>query len=175
VDILNLVKKAKKGDKDALLELILAQKQDYYKLAYLYLQNKEDALDAMEEMIIIVYERIYHLRKESAFYSWSKTILVNCCKRILKNKRKIISLDMIEEQVARCEFQQKEDQILLERCLSQLSEKRQEVIRLRYFLDLDYETISRILKIPLGTIKSRIFNALKKMEACFGGEVYEKN
>ena len=82
---------------------------------------------------------------------------------------------MIEEQVARCEFQQKEDQILLERCLSQLSEKHQEVIRLRYFLDLDYETISRILKIPLGTVKSRIFNALKKMEACFGGEVYEKN
>jgi len=175
VEILDLVKKAKKGDKDALLELILAKKQDYYKLAYLYLQNKEDALDAMEEMIVIVYEGIAHLRKESAFYSWSKTILVNCCKRILKNKKKVISLDTVEEQVSGCEIQKKEDQILLERYLSQLSEKHQEVLKLRYFLDLDYETISQILKIPLGTVKSRIFHGLKKMEACLGGDVYEKN
>lgn len=38
------IKKAQKGDKDILLQLIMAQKNEYYRLAYVYLGNKEDAL-----------------------------------------------------------------------------------------------------------------------------------
>lgn len=57
-----LVKRAKQGDKDALVELIMLQKQEYYKLAYAFLNNKEDALDALEDMIVILYERIDRLK-----------------------------------------------------------------------------------------------------------------
>lgn len=90
-----LVKKAKRGDKDALVQLIIAQKQDYYKLAYVYMNNKEDALDAMEDMIVALYESIYKLKKEEAFYSWSKTILVNCCKKLLRTKKNVVYMDLI--------------------------------------------------------------------------------
>ena len=75
-----LVKKAKHGDKDALLTLFMLKKQEYYKLAYIYMKNSEDAMDVMEEMILILYQNIYKIRDEKSFYSWSKTILVNCCK-----------------------------------------------------------------------------------------------
>lgn len=51
-----LVKKAKNGDRDALVRLIMNQKKDYYKLAYAYLENREDALDGMEDMIVILNE-----------------------------------------------------------------------------------------------------------------------
>jgi DNA-directed RNA polymerase specialized sigma24 family protein len=37
-------------------------------------------MDAMEDMILKLYEKIDQLQKEDAFYSWSKTILVNHCK-----------------------------------------------------------------------------------------------
>lgn len=79
-----LIKKAKKGDKEALLQLVMAHEADYYKLAYVYMKNKDDALDAMQDMIVILYENMSKLKKEESFYSWSKTILVNLCKNKLK-------------------------------------------------------------------------------------------
>lgn len=169
-----LVKKVKQGDKDALLQLIIYQKEDYFKLAYVYMKNKEDALDAMEDMIVILYENIYKLKKNEAFYSWSKTILVNCCKKILKQKKKLISINAVEEGTYEGEFERKNDELLLDRHLRRLNDKHREAIKLRYFLDLDYQSIANILNIPLGTVKSRISIGLKKLKESIGGEGYER-
>ncbi|SDY52621.1 RNA polymerase sigma-70 factor, ECF subfamily [Proteiniborus ethanoligenes] len=175
MDIEIQVRKAKKGDKEALVGLIMAQKQEYYKLAFIYMKNKEDALDAMSEMILILYEKIYQLKKPEAFYSWSKTILVNCCKKLLKDKSKTIPLDNTVEEGCEARLKEKEEQLLVEEHLSRLNEKHQEVIKLRYYLDLDYQTIAEILKIPLGTVKSRISIGLNKLKESLGGDYYERH
>nr|WP_318281162.1 RNA polymerase sigma factor [Paenibacillus bovis] len=88
-----LVKKAKKGNKEALLQLIMKQKDDYYRLAYSYMGNEHDAMDAMEDMIVRLYENIQHLKKNDSFYSWSKTILVNGCKSLLRNRQSVVLVD----------------------------------------------------------------------------------
>ncbi|KNF08341.1 RNA polymerase sigma factor SigV [Gottschalkia purinilytica] len=170
MDTILLVKKAKQGDKDALVQLIMLKKQDYYKLAYVYMKNPEDTLDVMQNMIVILYENIGQLKDNSKFYSWSKTILVNCCKNYLRKNKKLISLEYVKEQCYEENFQQKDEEVMIEECLSQLKEKHREVIKLRYFLDLDYKTISNILKIPVGTVKSRIHIGLEKLKEIFGGE-----
>lgn len=175
VDIELLVKKAKNGHKDALVQLVMEKKQDYYKLAYIYMKNKEDSLDAMSDMIVILYEKIHQLKKPESFYSWSKTILVNCCKKLLKEKNKIVSLDIVEKQGYEDELGVKHEQIAIEEHLSKLNEKHQEVIKLRYFLDLDYQTISDILKIPVGTVKSRISIGLKNLKESLGGDEFERD
>ncbi len=175
VDIEVLVRKAKQGDKDALVQLIMGKKEEYYRLAFVYMKNKEDSLDAISDMIIILYEKIHQLKNKGAFYSWSKTILVNCCKKLLKDKRKVVSLDVIEEDSCEAGLKEKEEQILVEEHLSKLNDIHQEVIKLRYFLDLDYKTISDILKIPLGTVKSRISIGLEKLKESLGGDSYERN
>lgn len=72
-----LVKQAKKGNKEALLQLINEQQDDYYRLALTYMGNSDDAMDALEDMIVSLYQHIAQLKKNEAFYSWSKTILVN--------------------------------------------------------------------------------------------------
>ncbi|MCT8977687.1 sigma-70 family RNA polymerase sigma factor [Clostridium sp. CX1] len=170
MDIEILVKKSKQGDKEALIQLIMAEKTDFYKLAYLYLKNEEDALDALQDTIIILYENINKLRNHGAFYSWSKTILVNRCKKLLREKKKIVSLTSVKEEPYEEGFDRKNEQIILEKHLSYLKEKYQEVIKLRYFLDLDNETISKMLNIPVGTVKSRIFNGIKKLKESLRGE-----
>jgi len=171
LEIKQLVKKAKKGDKDALLQLIMKQQADYYKLAYVYMRNKEDALDALQDMIILLYQNISKLKKENSFYSWSKTILVNCCKNKLRKENKTTSLEQAAEEFIEHAYSESEDRIVLEKHLSGLSEIHQEVIRLKYFLDLDYQTIAEILKIPIGTVKSRLNNGLNKLKDSFGGEM----
>lgn len=168
-----LIKQAKKGDKDALLQLVMAQQVDYYKLAYVYMKNQDDALDALQDMIVILYENIKRLKKEDSFYSWSKTILVNSCKSKLKNRNKTISIDEIKEESIDGVYIESEEKIVLEEHLSKLSEIHQEVIRLRYFLDLDYDSISKVLKIPLGTVKSRLNIGINKLKESFGGEIGE--
>ncbi len=124
-------------------------------------------------MIIILYENISKLKKDSSFYSWSKTILVNLCKKQLKEKMKIVSLDVINEQSIDNIYDNSEDSIVLEKYLNNLSEDHREIIKLKYYLGLDYESISEILKIPLGTVKSRLNIGMKKLKESLGGEVLE--
>lgn len=173
MEINELIYQAKNGDKEALLSLVMAQQADYYKLAYVYMKNKEDALDALQDMIVILYDNISKLKKEDAFYPWSKTILVNSCKNKLKKKKKVIYLDSINEEATDEIYEAPDDKIVLDKYISDLSEKHQEVIKLRYYLDLDYENISRILNIPLGTVKSRLNAGLKKLKEALGGEYIE--
>lgn len=168
-----MVKRAKKGDKKALLQLVMNQKDEYYKLAYVYLKNEEDTMDVMQDMIIILYDNISKLRKENSFYSWSKTILVNECKKKLRNNKRLIPLDKMKEEGFIESYDISEDKIVLENYISKLSEKHQEVIKLRYLLDLDYKSISEILQIPLGTVKSRLNIGMEKLREILGGEMNE--
>jgi len=70
-EVIKIVKRAKGGDKEALIQLIMSQKQDYYRLAYIYMKNQEDTLDAMEDMILKLYENIKGLKEEQAFFSFN--------------------------------------------------------------------------------------------------------
>ena len=170
MDIEELVKKSKEGDKNALVQLIMLNKRDYYKIAYVFMKNSEDAMDVMEDMIVVLYENIHKLRDEKAFDSWSKTILVNCCKNILRKKKKIVLLENMKEEIYEENYGNKDEKIILEEHLSKLNEKHREVIKLRYYLDMDYKTIASVLMVPVGTVKSRISNGLKKLKESLGGE-----
>ncbi|MCR8644222.1 RNA polymerase sigma factor [Paenibacillus sp. N1-5-1-14] len=169
------VKKAKKGDKEALLQLIMAEKDAYYRLAYSYMKNEADAMDALEDMIVKLYEKIEQLKKVESFYSWSKTILVNQCIQMLKKNNKVITLgDGLHEaseqvgQTGTADYRQVEDQMDLEDLMIHLNDEQREAIILKYYRDLDYGTIADMTNTSIGTVKSRIFNGIKKMRQIHG-------
>ena len=100
-------------------------------------------MDALEDMIVILYHKINTLRKEDAFYSWSKTILVNSCKKILKRRNKLLYLDQWEQADDRNPIKNSEEAMDLEEALNKLNEHQREAIKLRYYLDYDYKSIAR--------------------------------
>ncbi|QGH34707.1 sigma-70 family RNA polymerase sigma factor [Gracilibacillus salitolerans] len=169
-----MVKKAKKGNKEALLNLILSRKDDYYRLAFSYMRKEEDALDVMEDMIVKLYENIHLLKNNKSFYSWSNKILINCCHTAYRNRNKTILLGEQEiENTLKDEqndFDRIETQIDINKLLSYLNEKQAEAIRLRYFNDLDFQTIADITGNSVGTIKSRVFYGLKKLHTLYRGD-----
>lgn len=169
VDTNLFVSKAKKGDKEALIKLIVDDRDNYYRLAYSYLKNEHDAMDAVSEMTLILYDNIMSLKDTSKFYSWSKTILVNLCKKELKARSKFVNMNDLGEFKTQVN-ESLEDKIDIENYLSRLSQKHQDVSRLRYFLDMDYSTISQVLKIPLGTVKSRVNTSIEKLRGMIGGD-----
>ena len=164
------VKKAINGDKESLLKLIMREKDNYYKLAYVYMKNEHDALDILQEMIIVLYKEIPKLKKIDSFYSWSKTILVNLCKNELSKRKRYeeIDLENISEENT---FKESEDKIYLKSLIENLNENQKEVIRLRYYLDYSYDEIATIMKIPLGTVKSRINKGINKIRKIIGGDI----
>ena len=173
--VVQLVRKAKKGNKKALLELIMAQQDDYYRLALSYMGNAHDAMDAMEEMIVSLYANMGQLKKEEAFYSWSKTILVNRCKQMLKKQQKVVLMDEWEPAPADVHnpYEQKEQRMELQEMLRLVNDYQKEAIELKYFHDLDYETIAGMTNVSIGTVKSRIFQGLKKIRDQYRGETHE--
>ena len=83
-----LVKKAKKGDTDAFAQLIRMNAQSMYKVAWAYLKNEEDAADAIQETILICYEKLGTLKKSKYFKTWLIRILMNQCNDLLKTRRR---------------------------------------------------------------------------------------
>lgn len=177
--VVRLVKEAKKGSKEAVLQLIMNEKDSYYKLALTYMGNTLDAMDAMEEMIVKVYENIDQLKKEEAFYSWSKTILVNCCKSMIRKQKKLVligdwqTIHENEQALTTDPYSSREQQMDIQELLLHLNKHQREAIQLKYFHDLNNQTIAGITNVSIGTVKSRIFQGLKKLKDHYRGDAVE--
>lgn len=182
MNISRLVRAAQRGNKEALLELILAEQDAYYRLAYSYMGNEHDAMDVMEDMIVTLYEKVGQLQKRESFYSWSKTILVNRCKTVLRRQNRFEPLaadeapePAMEAWTAANPYSNTESEADLSVLLARLNPRQREAIELRYVHDLPYQTIADITEAPVGTIKSRISQGLQKLKAMIGGDRYEND
>ena len=85
-----LIRKAKKGDKDAFCRLMDEQVQSMYKVASAYLKNDEDVADAIGDTILICWEKMNQLVKIQYFKTWMTRILINKCYDIRKKNQNII-------------------------------------------------------------------------------------
>ena len=96
------------------------------------------------------------------------------CKKELTrvSSKKSISLEEVEE-ITDADINI-EDKVDIERYLEELTIKHQEVIRLRYYLDMEYSEIADILKVPLGTVKSRLNSAMSALRSAMREEHYNE-
>lgn len=170
------MKKAKEGDKQAFTELITSLEQDLYKIAKIRLLNDDDVNEAVQETIIKAYSSIKKIREEKYFKTWIIKILINQCNNIYKKNKKN---DYIE-----CEETIKEDKDSLKQkindldffiLIKNLNYDERIAVTLFYLDGLSIKEISKILKQPNGTIKTRISRARKKIKNLLenGGIIYE--
>ncbi|MDP1509438.1 sigma-70 family RNA polymerase sigma factor [Paenibacillus sp. CMAA1739] len=90
------VKKARKGDHDAFIRLVLAIKVKMYGLASSILRSDEDCADAIQETILKAYKSLHMLKKTEFFHTWISRILINECRQVLRNKKRLIPIDDME-------------------------------------------------------------------------------
>ncbi len=164
------------GDKEA-FELLYQQHHGLVlKTAYLITGNREEAEDVLQEVFVSVWKaRDTFDPAKGKFTTWLHRITVNQCARIYrKNKPAIQSLEKTQGDglhLPETDNSQLPDQSAihsseceaLRETLKLLDNKHRSVMVLRYFNDLSYDEISQTLDIPLGTVKSRINQALKSM------------
>ena len=70
--------------------------KDMYRFALCMMKNSHDAEDAVSESVLLAYENVHKLRKEEAFRSWICKIIVNVCKKKLKEKE-MIKINILQE------------------------------------------------------------------------------
>lgn len=129
-----------------------------YHIAIAIVNNDEDAGDAISETIIKAYANLKKLKNPDYFKTWITRILINECRKILKQRRKVISLEDYPEK-RRDEVQNKEEIMDLQIAIQKLPKRQKDVILLYYYDDLSIEEIALILEIPKGTVKSRLSTA----------------
>ena len=83
-----LVKRAKKGDKEAFITLMEGQTETLKRVAYVWLNNEEDIADVIQDTILDAYEHIGQLKKAAYFRTWIVRILINNCTRIYRKNKK---------------------------------------------------------------------------------------
>jgi len=173
-----LVQQAKAGDRNAFAALVSAYEGKIYNLALRYLGNREDALDASQEVFLRVFRFLPGFQEESGFSTWIYRIGVNVCKDMLikrsrRNEQSIEVEDEEQEQrtadIADVRYdpelvmEQAELRTVLSAAIADLPEQQREVIVLRDIQGLSYEEIATVLSLESGTVKSRLSRARENL------------
>lgn len=157
-----LVRAAQKGDDEAFYKLISSNKDKLYNMAYCYLKNEQDALEAIQEVTCRAYVTISKLKEPKYFATWLTRIVINYCIDEQKRKSKVVFIN--EETAAHCS-RNCEDNILLQSAIEKLEPKYKKVIVLKYFQDMTLSSIAKVMDCPEGTIKTWNYRALKQLRA----------
>jgi RNA polymerase sigma-70 factor (ECF subfamily) len=131
----------------------------------------EDADDALQNTFINVWRKIETFRNESSLYTWLYRIATNeALSTISRRKRENqVSLDDLEGWFSSSLegstwFDGDEAQVKLQNAILKLPDKQRIVFNLKYFDEMPYEEMSRVLKTSVGALKASYHHAVKKIE-----------
>ncbi len=166
------------GDVNAFETLVLSYEKNVYNLALRMVKNSEDASDMAQEAFIRAYNSLASFRGESKFSVWLYRIVSNVCLDFLRSRSRhpTVSLSVENDEGEETELdipdESQSPEALLERRLTRdsvrrgldaLSEEYRQILLLREIQGLSYDEIAETLSMELGTVKSRIFRARKKL------------
>jgi RNA polymerase sigma-70 factor, ECF subfamily len=164
-----LIAQAQGGNQDAFSKLVDLYGRRIYYAAYSFLHNVDDASDIVQEVFLRAYKNIGSFDTGRAFYPWLHRIARNLCiNTVQRSSRKDTGLPAEELIPAQhgdpaSDLLRAEEIEELREALEQLSDKHQEIIRLKSFQDCSYAEIAEILDIPIGTVMSRLYAARGKL------------
>ncbi len=166
------------GDVNAFEALVTEHEKGVYAIAQRMTGNAEDAADMTQETFIKAYNSLSAFRGDSKFSVWLYRIATNVCLDFLRSRSRkpTVSLsveddDGEETQLDIADESQSPEQLLergltrdaVRRGLKSLSPEYRQILLLREIQGLSYEEIAEALALEVGTVKSRIFRARKRL------------
>ncbi|HYX40413.1 MAG TPA: sigma-70 family RNA polymerase sigma factor [Pyrinomonadaceae bacterium] len=171
-----IVERALAGDADAFGEIVRRWERRIFALTYGILSREEDARDATQETFIAAFRNLSGFRGDAKVSSWLHRIAVNQC--ITRQRRAKVrgetSLEgaaedngtqfaaPLHESPARI-VEGRERTEAIRRAVDALPPELREVLVLKEFEELTFQEIADALQVPLSTVKSRLYTALKQL------------
>jgi len=168
-----LISDLKSGTNEAAFSTLVAQYQErlYWHIRNM-VKNHEDADDILQNVFIKVYRSIQGFKGDSKLYTWLYKIATNETITFLNKRAKRLQISSEELQTQLVDnlesdvyFEGSEIQLKLQKAISMLPMKQQQVFQMKYFEDLKYEEMSVILETSVGALKSSYHIAVKKVTA----------
>ena len=174
VDYTEAVEKAKQGDQQAKEVLYIETCQHMFFLAKSIVKSDEEAMDIIHDSYICVFQKLDNIKNAAGFKSYLRTTVANRCKNYLGKKKPLYLSDMTEDGteleledtdgVIPGELVGNEDVIeCVRRVVESLPEEQRMCVILRYYDEMSLQEIADTLEVSLGTVKSRLSRASKKM------------
>lgn len=174
VDYTEAVEKAKQGDQQAKEVLYTETCQHMFFLAKSIVKSDEEAMDIIHDSYICVFQKLDNIKNAAGFKSYLRTTVANRCKNYLRKKKPLYLSDMTEDGE---EFELEDidgeipDELLenkdviecVRRVVESLPEEQRMCVILRYYDEMSLQEIADTLEVSLGTVKSRLSRASKKM------------
>ncbi len=178
-----LISEAKSGNLHAFNQLVLLHQETVYNCAYRILCDPAGASDITQDTFITAYQNVQKF-KEGSFKAWLLRVATNKCFDEFRRQKRHpdVALEPIvqddqetfdspywltdtaplpEEQISQGELNQ-----AIQDCLHHLPEDFRSIVVMVDMQEMNYEETSKIVGIPLGTIKSRLARARRKLQDC---------
>lgn len=165
-----LVAASLKGKDEAFAELINNYKLRLYRMAYAYLRNEQDALEAVQETTFRAYAGLKKLKDPQHFGTWVIRILINYCVDEQKRQKKNLAQHEARNEISTIGTID-ESKVEIYMALERLELRLRKVIFLKYFGDLTTKEIAVVLGYPEGTVKTWLYRGLTSLKRLLQGEV----
>ena len=142
--------------------ILTTEYEKFYRLAYSYVQNKEDALDVVQESAYKVIRDCGRVRQAKYLSTWIYRVVINTSLDLLRRRSRESAAEVLPE----IPYEECYGEMELRQVLGCLDEKSRAVLILRYFEDMKLEDIAGVLEENTNTVKARLYRSLKKLRAC---------
>ena len=184
-----LIKNFQDVDASAFDILVNRYKDRIYNFIYRFVYDVDLAQDLTQDTFVKLFTHKNSYKEIAKFSTWLYTIAQNLAKTELRKKirRKTYAVSDLSKEDREFAISSNDNvindkessvqnfDIIMMDCLHQLSEEFKIMIILRDFQELSYDVISRIMKIPVGTVKSRINRGRIKLAALLKAKGYNKH
>ncbi|HEV8130650.1 MAG TPA: sigma-70 family RNA polymerase sigma factor [Acidobacteriota bacterium] len=172
---------SQKGDTLAFNRLVLKWEKSIYNLALRMLQDPEDAAEVTQEVFLSAFKSIHRFRYDARFSTWLYRIAANHCMTRLRqrphgihhsiddeNCRISISHNLPIRDSHEGEFLRDEVRTRVRSALEHLHPEQKIVVELKFFQELTFDEIAKIMQAPVSTIKSRFYSGLDLLKVRLG-------
>ena len=183
----DIIRRAQKGEPEALTQLVLSQQHYVYSIAMSVLKNPDDAADLTQDAFIRLFRALPQYNGESRFTTWLYRLVVNLGRDELRRRGRQVPIvpstldedeqdpvigvaddDRWSDPVQALDSRELRDSV--RQALEQLEEHHRLVLTLYYFDDMKYTDIAEILDLPLNTVKSHIRRGKERLAVLLAPE-----
>lgn len=145
-----------------LIDYLVENQTRFYRLAYSCLQDREEALDAVQTAVCKALEKQDGLKDAGAMRTWFYRILVNVCTDTLRQRKRVTLVPPEDLDAGSYEDPLPEDGSLARR-VDALPPEIAAIVKLRFYEELSLQEISAVVDCSLSTVKTRLYTGLKKL------------
>jgi RNA polymerase sigma-70 factor (ECF subfamily) len=145
-----------------------------YRLSFAILGNEADARDAMQDTLVAAWRQLRGLRDAERFDAWLQRIVVNAARQLIRTKQRRrtreIPASTVESITAMPAPANRDDAAILDAALAVLPVETRSILVLHHLDGLGLAELAEILRVPQGTVKSRLFTARQALAAAISRE-----